>query len=67
MYTCFKRNKEKLTNYRFCSTGVKRSQFNFRKNEFAAILGLSGSGKTMLLNIIRGLYQYDEDTLVINK
>lgn len=39
---------------------------SFRKNEFVAILGASGSGKTTCLNIIGGLDQYDDGDLIIN-
>jgi len=38
----------------------------FRKNEFVAILGHSGCGKTTLLNIIGGLDQYTSGDLIIN-
>lgn len=37
----------------------------FRKKEFVAILGKSGSGKTTCLNIIGGLDHYDSGDLVI--
>jgi len=37
----------------------------FRKNEFVAILGASGSGKTTCLNIIGGLDRYDDGDLII--
>src|SRR5690625_3452518 len=37
----------------------------FRRNEFASILGVSGSGKTTMLNIIGGLDQYDDGDLLI--
>lgn len=39
---------------------------SFRKNEFVAILGQSGSGKTTCLNIIGGLDRYDSGDLIIN-
>lgn len=37
----------------------------FRKQEFVAILGSSGSGKTTCLNIIGGLDRYDAGDLII--
>ncbi len=39
---------------------------SFRENEFVAILGTSGSGKTTSLNIIGGLDRYDSGDLIIN-
>ncbi|MBR3988417.1 MAG: ABC transporter ATP-binding protein/permease [Clostridia bacterium] len=39
---------------------------SFRQNEFVAILGHSGCGKTTLLNIIGGLDRYSEGDLIIN-
>ncbi len=39
---------------------------SFRKNEFVAILGPSGGGKTTMLNIIGGLDQYTSGDLIIN-
>lgn len=38
---------------------------SFRKKEFVAILGTSGSGKTTCLNIIGGLDRYDSGDLII--
>ncbi|WP_365960965.1 ATP-binding cassette domain-containing protein [uncultured Clostridium sp.] len=44
---------------------LKGININFRKSEFASILGASGSGKTTLLNIIGSLDLYDEGDLII--
>lgn len=38
----------------------------FRKKEFVAILGASGSGKTTMLNVIGGLDNYDSGDMIIN-
>ncbi|PKL00909.1 MAG: ABC transporter ATP-binding protein [Tenericutes bacterium HGW-Tenericutes-1] len=38
---------------------------SFRKNEFVAIVGQSGSGKTTTLNIIGGLDRYDSGDIII--
>ncbi|MBP3326024.1 MAG: ABC transporter ATP-binding protein/permease [Coprococcus sp.] len=45
---------------------LKGISVNFRKNEFVAILGQSGCGKTTLLNIVGGLDQYTSGDLIIN-
>lgn len=45
---------------------LKGINLKFRKNEFVAILGQSGCGKTTMLNIIGGLDQYSEGDLIIN-
>ena len=44
---------------------LKGISLKFRKNEFVAILGHSGCGKTTLLNIIGGLDHYDDGDLII--
>lgn len=45
---------------------LKGIDLEFRENEFVAILGHSGCGKTTLLNIIGGLDQYTSGDLIIN-
>lgn len=45
---------------------LKGIDLEFRENEFVAILGHSGCGKTTMLNIIGGLDQYSSGDLVIN-
>ncbi len=45
---------------------LKDVSVSFRQNEFVAILGPSGGGKTTLLNIIGGLDRYDSGDLLIN-
>lgn len=47
-------------------TALKGVSIEFRKNEFVAILGHSGCGKTTLLNIIGGLDHYTDGDLNIN-
>ena len=44
---------------------LKGLTINFRRNEFVAILGASGCGKTTLLNIIGGLDRYTDGDLII--
>lgn len=44
---------------------LKGLTVNFRRNEFVAILGQSGCGKTTLLNIIGGLDRYSDGDLII--
>ena len=44
---------------------LKGLTINFRRNEFVAILGQSGCGKTTLLNIIGGLDRYTDGDLII--
>lgn len=45
---------------------LKGVSVNFRRNEFVAILGQSGCGKTTLLNIVGGLDRYTDGDLSIN-
>ncbi len=45
---------------------LKGVDLEFRENEFVAILGHSGCGKTTLLNIIGGLDHYSAGDLIIN-
>ena len=47
-------------------TALRGINLNFRENEFVAILGHSGCGKTTLLNIVGGLDHYTSGDLVIN-
>jgi len=47
-------------------TALRGVSLRFRENEFVAILGHSGCGKTTLLNIIGGLDQYTSGDLLIN-
>ncbi len=44
---------------------LKGLSINFRRNEFVAILGASGCGKTTTLNIIGGLDRYTDGDLII--
>lgn len=47
-------------------TALNGVNITFRDNEFVAILGHSGCGKTTMLNIIGGLDHYTSGDLVIN-
>lgn len=47
-------------------TALDRVSLAFRDNEFVAVLGQSGSGKTTMLNVIGGLDQFDDGDLVID-
>ena len=49
-----------------CVHALKGLDLEFRENEFVAVLGHSGCGKTTLLNIIGGLDAYTDGDLVIN-
>ena len=49
----------------YVQNALNKVSISFRKNEFASILGASGSGKTTMLNIIGGLDQYDSGDLLI--
>ena len=56
-------------NYKMGETVVEALRgvsVDFRDNEFVAVLGQSGCGKTTLLNIIGGLDRYTEGDLIIN-
>jgi len=44
---------------------LKGINLNFRKSEFISVLGVSGCGKTTLLNIIGGLDRYSSGDLLI--
>ena len=58
--------KKSYTTGDFTQVALNDINLNFRKNEFVAILGISGSGKTTCLNVIGGLDQYDSGDLIIN-
>ena len=47
-------------------TALRGIDLSFRENEFVAILGHSGCGKTTMLNIIGGLDHYTSGDLIIN-
>lgn len=50
----------------FTQVALDGINLGFRRSEFVAILGQSGSGKTTCLNIIGGLDRYDSGDLIIN-
>ena len=58
--------KKSYTTGDFTQVALKGINLNFRENEFVAILGTSGSGKTTCLNVIGGLDNYDSGDLIIN-
>lgn len=58
--------KKSYTTGDFTQVALNGINLSFRKNEFVAILGASGSGKTTCLNVIGGLDQYDSGDLIIN-
>lgn len=45
---------------------IKNVNFEINKNEKVGIIGMFGSGKTTLMNIISGLYQIKENQVYIN-
>lgn len=45
---------------------IKNVNFEINKNEKIGIIGMFGSGKTTLMNIISGLYQIKENQVYIN-
>lgn len=45
---------------------IKNVNFEINKNEKVGIIGMFGSGKTTLMNIISGLYQISENQVYIN-
>lgn len=50
----------------FTQVALDDVSISLRDNEFVAVLGTSGSGKTTMLNIIGGLDHYDSGDLVID-
>ncbi|WP_136313982.1 ABC transporter ATP-binding protein/permease [Actinomyces procaprae] len=50
----------------FDQTALDGVNVSFRDNEFVAVLGQSGSGKTTMLNVIGGLDHFDSGDLVID-
>jgi putative ABC transport system permease protein len=58
--------KKSYTTGDFTQVALNGIDLNFRENEFVAILGASGSGKTTCLNVVGGLDHYDSGDLIIN-
>jgi len=58
--------KKSYTTGDFTQVALNGINLNFREDEFVAILGTSGSGKTTCLNVIGGLDHYDSGDLIIN-
>lgn len=61
--------KTKNLNYRYpnCEKYViKNLNFEINKNDKIGIIGMFGSGKTTLMNIISGLYKIEENQVFIN-
>lgn len=48
-------------------TALNGVNITFRENEFVAILGHSGCGKTTMLNIIGGLDHYTSGDLIMKR
>ena len=48
------------------ATGFSKVNLELNLGEFVAITGESGSGKSALLNVIRGLDTYEEGEMYIN-
>lgn len=64
-------NKLKVTNLCYSYLGstkqvLKNINFEINKNEKVGIIGMFGSGKTTLMNIISGLYKINENQVYIN-
>lgn len=66
MMLSLKNIKKSYTTGDFTQVALKGINLNFRKSEFVAILGASGSGKTTCLNVIGGLDRYDSGDLIIS-
>lgn len=44
---------------------MKRASFNFLKNKFNAIVGMTGSGKSTIVNIIMKFYDFASGTVLV--